>query len=240
MLLEHGPSFAAEALVNFVLPYIIYSVEVSRIGEIDALIASSCPPVVWSVVAFARRRRVDAMSLLVLGGIVLSLLALIGGGSPRLLLLREKLVTGVIGLVFLISALIRRPLIYELARAGSLRRAPEEAARMERLRDEPMFRTSMNVMTIVWGIGLLVDVAFSAVLAFTISIKQYLVINPIAGYAVVGGLSVWTYWYSQRRRRIGEAVRSQREQLPPSTLTSPDQTPHLPPNNQGQAQPEDR
>ena len=66
-------------------------------------------------------RRLDALSLLVLAGIVLSLLAFFGGGGPRMLQLREKLVTGVIGLAFLASAAVGRPLIYELARAGMAR-----------------------------------------------------------------------------------------------------------------------
>jgi hypothetical protein len=83
---------------------------------VRALLASSAPPIAWSLVEFARHRRVDALSVLVAAGIVLSLLAMIGGGGPKFLQLRENLVTGIIGLVFLGSALI-----YQLARAGMRR-----------------------------------------------------------------------------------------------------------------------
>ena len=124
-----------EVLVNLVLPYLIYIQTEAHIGQVHALLASSLPPILWSGVEFARRRRIDAMSLLVLAGIALSLLAFLGGGSVRFLQLREKLITGLIGLVFLGSAAIGRPLIYQLARAGMMRKSPSEAARLEGLRD---------------------------------------------------------------------------------------------------------
>lgn len=203
-----GPAFAADVGVNFVLPYLIYSWAAPHYGDVRALIASSLPPIVWSIVEFARHRRVDALSVLVLAGIVLSLLAFFGGGGPRMLQLREKLVTGVVGVAFLFSALIRRPLIYEIARASLMRRGGgAELDRMHALRDDPMFRRSMTVMTVVWGLGLIVDVAIAAVLVFTLTIKQYLVVNPIEGYAVLGALSAWTWWYSRRRQAMGDAAR---------------------------------
>ncbi|HEX3985678.1 MAG TPA: hypothetical protein VHX13_03625 [Acidobacteriaceae bacterium] len=58
---------------------------------------------------FVRRRRLDAMSLRVITGIALSLLAFLGGGSVPFLQLRENIVTCLIGLVFLGSAAIIRP-----------------------------------------------------------------------------------------------------------------------------------
>ena len=53
----------------------------------------------------------DALSVLVLAGIALSLLAAIGGGDARWLQLRENLASAMIGLAFLGSAAIGRPLM---------------------------------------------------------------------------------------------------------------------------------
>ncbi|MEO7681799.1 MAG: VC0807 family protein, partial [Sphingomonas sp.] len=100
-LREHGGRVLVEALVNFILPYLIYTVAEARLGEVGALLASSAPPILWSIFEFARHRRLDALSVLVVAGIALSLLAMLGGGGVRFLQLREKLVTGVIGLAFL-------------------------------------------------------------------------------------------------------------------------------------------
>ena len=104
-------------LVNLALPYLIYTLAQPRSGDVSALMASSGPPMLWSVVEFARNRRIDALSMVVLLGMGLSLLAFLGGGSVRFLQLREKLVTAFIGVVFLGSAAIGRPLMYELVRA---------------------------------------------------------------------------------------------------------------------------
>ena len=198
----------AEGLVNFILPFLIYHYAEASLGEVGALLASSAPPILWSMVEFARHRRFDALSVLVLGGIALSLLAMLGGGGVQFLQLREKLVTGLIGLVFLGSAIIGKPLIYELARARMRRKSEAEAQQFEAWRDNAGFRWTMTVMTLVWGLGLLADVAISMVLVFGLTIREYLIVNPVLGYVTMIGLSLWTFFYGQRARRRGEARRA--------------------------------
>jgi hypothetical protein len=66
----------------------------------------------------------------------------------------------------------------------------------------------MMVMTLVWGFGLLADVAVSVVLVFALSIREYLIVNPILGYGTMGGLSLWSFFYGQRAKRRGEARRA--------------------------------
>ena len=172
------------------------------------MLASSAPPILWSLLEFARHRRVDALSLLVLSGIVLSLLAMIGGGGVQFLQLREKLVTGVIGLVFLASAAIGKPLIYQLARATMRRKSEDEAQQFEALQVHAGFRRTMMVMTLVWGFGLLADVAVAVVLVFTLSIREYLIVNPILGYGTMGALGLWSFLYGRRAKRRGDERRA--------------------------------
>ena len=138
---KNGRHILIEALVNFILPFVIYSYAETRLGDVRALLGSSVPPILWSFVEFARHRRLDALSVLVVSGIALSLLAMLGGGGVRFLQLREKLVTAVIGLVFVLS------------------------------------------------------------------IREYLIVNPILGYGTMGGLSLWSFLYGQRAKRRGEARR---------------------------------
>jgi hypothetical protein len=205
---KNGAATALEALVNFILPLVIYDQAKPHLGEVNALIASSGPPILWSLIEFARHRRVDALSMLVLAGIALSLLAFFGGGSVKLLQLREKLVTVLIGLVFLGSALIGKPLIYELARATIMRRSPSELADFESLKDNVYFRRTMTLMTLVWGIGLLLDAGVATALVLTLSVHDYLIFGPIVGYGTMGGLGAWSYWFARRQRRKGEARRA--------------------------------
>jgi len=212
-LRKNGAGIAVEILVNFLGPFLIYDFTKKDLGDVGALIASSAPPIAWSLLEFARKRRVDAVSMLVLAGIALSLLAFVGGGGARFLQLREKLVTALIGLVFLGSAAIGRPLIYQLARATILRRNPSELESFEAMRDNSYFRRTMMIMTLVWGFGLLAEAAVAGALVFTLSIRNYLLVSPVVGYATIGGLSLWTWWYARRQRRKGEARRAAEEAL---------------------------
>src|SRR5437868_6911428 len=206
----NGGHALVEVLVNLALPFVIYNYAEAPFGDVRALLASSAPPILWSLVEFARHRRLDAVSVLVVSGIALSLLAMLGGGGARFLQLREKLVSAVIGLVFVGSALIGKPLIYELARASMRRKSEDEAQQFEALQVHAGFRRTMTVMTLVWGLGLLADVAVSVVLVFVLSIREYLLVNPILGYGTMGALSLWTFLYGQRARRRGEAAHEAR------------------------------
>ena len=217
-LRRNGLTILREGGINIVLPYLIYSTAQPIYGDVNGLIASSAPPIVWSIIEFARHRRVDFLSLFVLLGIVLSLLAFLGGGGVKFLQLREKLVTVIFSFIFLGSAAIGRPIIYELARAGMKRsNQTEELERFEKLRENTMFKRSMMLMTLVWGFGLLADALVSIALVYTVPVKEYLIASPIIGYATTGSLALWTFWYARRRRREGEAARAAQVQAGSAT-----------------------
>lgn len=207
-LRRSGPGAALEILINFVLPILIYDYLKPYLGDVRALMASSGPPILWSVGLLIAKRKVDAVSMLVLAGIALSLLAYLGGGGVRFLQLREKLVTVSIGLVFLVSAAIKRPLIYYLARATIMRRSAQEAEAFVALKANAGFRRVMMVMTLVWGFGLVTEAALATVLVFALSVHDYLIAGPILGYSTTGALSLWTFVYARRAKRQGDARRA--------------------------------
>jgi hypothetical protein len=190
------PGFVVEIAVNFLLPWLAYRLALPHLGETGALIASAVPPIVWSLIELARFRRVDALSVMVVAGIVLSVAAMALGGSPRMLLLRESLVSGAVGVVFLLSLPMRRPLIFYLARATVAREMAGGAAHFEALwRDRAALAAAMRLMTLVWGIGLTSETALRAWMALTWPIERFLVVSPFIGYGIYGGLALWTLWY---------------------------------------------
>jgi hypothetical protein len=199
---------AVEIVVNIALPWLVYSLLRARLGDVGALLVSMLPPIVWSIVGFARTRRIDVLSIFILVSIALSLLAFVGGGSVRFLQVRENLVTGVIGIAFLVSAAIGKPLIYELARANMRRTSPSSAVEFEQLRDNVFFKRTMRTMTLVWGGVLLAQTLLACGLVFVMSIQAYLLVNPILGYGTMGLLALWTWWYARRARRLGAARRA--------------------------------
>ncbi|HET9146944.1 MAG TPA: VC0807 family protein, partial [Acetobacteraceae bacterium] len=129
--------------------------------------------------------------------------------TPKLLLLRESLITGLIGLVFVGSALIGRPLIYVLARASLSRRSIEDRDEFDEQSEKPEFRRVMTVMTIVWGLGLVAETGIRTVLVFSLPVGRFLIFGPVVGYATIGLLMLWTFLYV-RRAEQQEAARDER------------------------------
>lgn len=196
-----GLGIVLELTANVVAPALIYAGLQGAWGPVPALLASSVAPMVWALVGFVRDRRVDALSLLVVAGLALSLLAMLGGGSVQWLQLREKLVTLLIALAFLGSAAIGKPLIGPLARATMARQSAQALQEFEAKRDHAAVRHTVMVMTLVWGFGLLADFAVSVVLIHMLSVQAYVVAGPVVGYGSIAALSLWTALYQRRRQR---------------------------------------
>lgn len=190
--------FGVELAVNVGLPWCVSWVAKRQgLGEAHAIMCSAIPPILWSLAEFARRRRVDAISMLVLGGIALSLIGFALGGSPKLLLMRESLVTGLIGVAFLGSVLVRRPLVWVLAQAAIARQG-EPIGEGGDVSEETELSHAMMVITLVWGAGLVAEACLRTVLVTTMSVGRVLVVGPVVGYSVVGLLIGWTYLYAKR------------------------------------------
>jgi len=198
---QRALSWLADIAANIVAPALVFAVLQPRMGDVPALLVASVPPLLWGIGTLVQTRRIDALSVLALAGIALSLLAFAGGGSAVALQLREKLVTLVIALAFLGSAAIGRPLIGPLARATVAREGAEAVARMAAVQHSAAFKRSIMVMTLVWGFGLLADFAVSVALIRVLTIGQYLIVGPVVGYATMGSLALWTVVYRRRMRR---------------------------------------
>ncbi len=195
-----------ELVCNFLLPWLCYRWALPQWGETTALMASSLPPIVWSVVELLRFRRVDTLSLLVVGGIVLSLLVMLLGGSPRVLLMRESLLSGLFGVVFLLSLLMGRPLVYHLALAMLARESADGKARFIRRWQEPAFRQAIRRMTGLWGWGLTLEAVIRAAMISQLSVERFLLLSPFVSYAIMALLIGLTWLGRQRLRSLGSAL----------------------------------
>ena len=65
----------------------------------------------------------------------------------------------------------------------------------------------MYVVTVVWGIGLLVEAALRIFLVLVMSTEQFLIISPFVLYGITGALIVWMFLYSRQGRKKGEMIR---------------------------------
>ncbi len=159
--------------------------------------ATAVAPTVWSLVQFARSGKLDAMSVLVLSWIALSLLVLVLGGSPKVLLFRETLITGLGGLVLIGSAMIGRPLMLVLVRyafasqsglSTVLPSSVGERARgeLESYADKPWFRRVMAATTAVFGLIIVAETVVLGLLVFSLPTEKVLLSRPIVRNAAAG------------------------------------------------------
>jgi len=184
--------------VNIALPFVIYHFAAPHLGESSGLVLSSVPAILWSLLEIVRFRRLDAISLLVLLGIFLSLVRWRSAAVPVFLLLRESLVTGMIGIVFLGSLLLPRLLAYYLARSTVAKQSPQELNTFEVAWAKPRFVRSMYVMTWVWGLGLASEAILRCWLAWNWPVERFLAIAPFIGYGIYFSLMGWSLWYGRR------------------------------------------
>lgn len=188
---------AADLLVNLALPWLVYHFAEPVWGEYGALLASGVPPVLWSAGELAWHRRIDALSVIVLAGIALSISATLLGGDARLLLVRESLISGAIGVLFLGSLVTSKPLVYFLARATVAREGGDHAAFDDWWQDDSG-QQMIRVMTLGWGLGLVGEAALRTWLAWHWEPERFLAVAPIISYGAMGCLFLWTLWYRRR------------------------------------------
>jgi hypothetical protein len=168
------------------------------LGDTGAMIASAVPPLLWSVFELARTRKLDAISLTIVATILLTVIATVLGGSARLIQIRDALVTGAVGVAFLATLLARRPLIFYLARAAMARDAAG-AACYETIWDRPGVPDVFRWLSLVWGLGLVVQTATMCWLAWIWPMGQYLLLSPFISAAMFGVLMLASFAYIARR-----------------------------------------
>ena len=188
-------NFVAELVANLALPWLAYTLAEPRLGELGGLVASALPPVLWSLGELLRHRRLDALSVLVLVGIAMSLVGLSLGGDARILLVRESLASGAIGVAFLFSLLLEKPLIFYLARATIARQHDDAHDIVCQWWASPGARRAVWVMTAVWGVGLTAEAALRTWLALIWAPSRFLVVAPLIGYGLMALLLLWTFWH---------------------------------------------
>jgi hypothetical protein len=162
------------------------------------LILSAVPPLLWSAFELIMTKRLDAISITVAGSILLTVAAAAMGGSARLIQIRDALVTGAIGFVFLVTLLGNRPAIFYLARAA-MARTPEGIATYEEIWDQPGVPAVFRWLSLVWGFGLIGQTAVMCWLTFVWPIPRYLLLSPFVFYGILGLLLLFSLAYIARR-----------------------------------------
>lgn len=194
-------------LLSVVAPIAIYGQLTDRgFSEVSALIISGLGPVVDLAITMAISRRVDEFSVMVLVFLVLSVLTSLLFDDPRLILLKESAITGLFGLVLLGSLLAPRPLMFYFGRRFATGGSAERITWWNGLWQYPGFRRTQRVMTLVWGVVLLVEAVVRGVLAFALPVGTMVVVNAVLPPVIIALLVAFTITYARRSQARAAAV----------------------------------
>ncbi len=178
-------------IISWIVPLVMVMLLRRLLGnDAIALAVAGAFPAVWTIVLLVRRGRVDWIGVTGVLGFAgaFAASAFLGGGSLPYKVYRP-VGTGVIGLVFLISGVIRRPLVLSLARSFASKN-PEISSRLERAWSTPAGRRKFSFITAVMGFVFLVDSVVHIIMALTLPTVTYLVMSrvvTVAGLVILLG-----------------------------------------------------
>jgi hypothetical protein len=190
-------------LVNAVAPVVAYQALTNLgVDSVTALASSAIFPVLGIGWSFARTRRPDIIGVVSLTFILVGVATSLASGDPRFVLVKDSLMTGAFGLLFLGSlVVVPRPLMFYFGRQFSSAGDPARAAVFESMWQSPHFRAVIRVMTIVWGVGYVIEALVRVGLSFLLVVPVFLIVSPLLAFGVTIGLISWTVAYARTRIR---------------------------------------
>ncbi|MGF1429923.1 VC0807 family protein [Kitasatospora sp. LaBMicrA B282] len=194
--------------LNVMAPILIYN-QLKSHGATDfqAVLAGGLGPLLDIAIYLAWHRRADEFAVISLVFIGLSgVAALVGPHDAKLLLAKDSLVTGLFGVLCLVTLLMSRPLMFYFGRKFATDGTPEQVAWWNGLWQYPGFRLVQRNLTIGWGIGYLLEAAVRVVCVYSLSDGQAVSVNNVLPYAVTGLLVFWTMTYARRAQARGRAA----------------------------------
>lgn len=194
--------FLLDIALNAIIPLILYKLSKRYISpsEFTALAFATTFPLVKSIFDVARHRELDPISVVVLLGIGASALALLAGGSPRILLLRESIFGALFGLGCFLSLLLPRPLMFYFGRHFLAGNDPLKRRGDELSWTLPEVRFNNRLITAVWGSVYLGEFAIRLALIWLVPVAWVLVISPVLLGALTLATIVWTFRRARRAR----------------------------------------
>jgi hypothetical protein len=157
------------------------------------------------VIEYARHRRLDSLSVIVLIFLAVSIVSSLISGSVQFTLLKESAGTALFGLVLLGSLLAPRPLMFYFGRHFATDRSDGQIAWWNGLWRYPQFRHGQRLLTAVWGIALLGEAIIRAALTFVLPTGVMVALNNFLPLVIIAILVMWTIAFGKRRSAAGVA-----------------------------------
>ncbi len=205
---ESSRSATVRGLVfDTAVPWAVYTVAIHslHLAEVQALMLCAAVPMADAARGLLRREAISPVAVLVALGIVCGAGAMLLGGDAHVLLLRESLLSALIGLTCLASLATKRPLWFFFMRYFVAGADPEKQREFTAGLARPGFVRVMRTVTAVWGTMFLVEFAMRAWMVYHLSASAVLIASPILMNSMIGATTAWNIWYGKRKQAAAAA-----------------------------------
>ena len=219
MQTAHQPALSRRAIRTRILftliyaalvPYLIYRVSTERyhLSAVNALLLAAISPTLGSLIEFVRKRQLSVLGLFAFVGIAAKIVSALLFHDARLVLISDSLLSGVFGLLLLGSVLLGKPLTVVLA-TNMYATSPEQRTQIKQRLQASGVQRYVLILTAMWGVGLLLLVAISVLLTYTLPIATVVLVRPAIDYGMIAALIAGTvaYGYVLRVRKRRQSAR---------------------------------
>lgn len=194
-------------IVNAAIPYACYTLlKANDVSDVTALSIAAIAPALEALVSVLRSREVNIISLFVLGDLLVGIIIMFLGGDPRVIVLRESLFTGALGLTCFVSLLFPRPLMFFVGRSLIAGNDPAHIARYNQLWQNSSVRHIARVCTVVWGGVYSGGYLLHLLLVSALPLAAVVAIGPLLTGGLIGAALLWTFAYLRSARQRVRAV----------------------------------
>ena len=187
-------------LADVGLPVVVYYVcRAAGLDQLPALLLGALAALLRVAVAALRLRRFNGLAALVAAGFVVAVVLAALTGDPRVVLAKESIVSGLLGLLLLGSCLAGHPLMYALMRRLNAE-DHDKLAEWDRLwQVRPEFRRVFTMITLVWGAGALAEALIRLPLIYSVPLDVMTGLSTVLQLGTIAALMAWTLLYRKRR-----------------------------------------
>jgi hypothetical protein len=213
-----------------VLPIGAYFLVRPHVGtDTTALIVAGGFSVAWILLQGIRRRKVDVVGAAVLFGFTVGVVSsTLLGGNAYVLKVRDGFFTALFGVACIVTLFTHdRPALFYVGRYLSAGNDPAKVSAFDRLHDLPAGRHTFRVLSVVWGVGLVIEASCRLTLADVLPTGTFLAVSPFITASVIGGLFAFTALYS-RRVQLEAAALGWPPAPPPAAEGERDGPPEIP------------
>ncbi len=188
-------------LFGAALPIAVYFSVRPHVGsDAEGLIIAGSVSVAWILFQFVRQRQVDFVGAIVLVGFLVGVISsTLLGGNAYMLKVRDAFFTAIFGIACIVTVYTHdRPALFYVSRYLSAGNDPAKVEMYNQMHQLPTARHTFRVLSVLWGVGLIVEASTRMVLAEVLHTGTYVAVSPFISAVVIGGLFAFTIVYSKR------------------------------------------